>query len=186
MSIIQSSKGKDQLLLDGFRYRRANKSQTTWRCVRGGCAGRVTFDSMEYTILTDHNHVPNPDELISIEFKAKVNKRAETSTDAPRKIIHEALLDVHPADGSIITNYNSAQRTVERKRKKNDVSIATPTSFKNIKIPDELKLTNIGDRFLLYDNEKDDGRIVILSSSTDLNRLSIANHWHADGTFKVC
>jgi len=176
MSIIQSSKGKDQLLVDGFRYRRANKSQTTWRCVRGKCAGRLTFDNMEYNLLTDHNHVPNPDELISIEFKAKVNKRAETSTDAPRKIIHEALLDVHPADGSTITNYNSAQRAVERKRKRNDVSIAAPTSFKNIKIPDELKLTNTGDKFLLYDNEKNDICIIILFSSTDLNRLSSSDH----------
>jgi hypothetical protein len=107
MSIIESSKGKDQLLVNGFRYRRANKSQITWRCVHGNCAGRVTFDNMECIILTDHNHVPNPDGLISIEFKAKVNKRAETSTDAPLKIIHETLLDVHSADGSTITNYNS-------------------------------------------------------------------------------
>ncbi len=93
------------------------------------CAGRVTFNNMEYVKLTDHNHVPNPDELILIEFKAKVNKRAEASTGAPRKIIHEALLDVHPADAAPITNYNSAQRTIERKCQQNDISIAVAASF---------------------------------------------------------
>jgi hypothetical protein len=96
----------------------------------------VTSDNVEYIKLTDHNQSPNPHELLSTEFKAKINKRAETSTDAPRKIIHEALLDVHPGDASAISNYNAAQRSVERK--KNNVSVAAPILFKNIKISEEL------------------------------------------------
>ena len=43
MSIIQSSRGKYQLLFDGFQYRKANNSQVTWRCVRNICAGRLTI-----------------------------------------------------------------------------------------------------------------------------------------------
>ncbi|CAF3873782.1 unnamed protein product [Rotaria sordida] len=185
MSIIQSSRGKDQLLFDGFRYRRANNSQVTWRCVRNNCAGRVTSRDVEYIHLNDHNHAPNPDELISKQFKSIIDKRAETSNEPPRKIIHEALLDVHPGDASAVQNYRTVQRSVQRKRKKNDMPLSTPLSFENIIIPEELKLTNTGDKFLLYDNEKNDNRIIILSSSTDLNRLSISDHWHMDGTFKV-
>jgi hypothetical protein len=63
--------------------------------VHNNCAGRVTLNNMKLVKLIDHNHVPNPEELISIELRAKINKRAETSADAPQKIIHEALLDVH-------------------------------------------------------------------------------------------
>jgi hypothetical protein len=92
MSIIKSSKNKDQLLLDAYRYRRANKSQVLWRCCRN--------------------------------------------------------------DGSAVPNYSSSQRTVERKRKKQDLPLPRPTSFNDILIPDELKVTNGGDRFLLYDNEE--------------------------------
>ncbi len=44
MSIVESSKGKDQLIPDGFRYRHANKSQTTWRCVKNNCARCATID----------------------------------------------------------------------------------------------------------------------------------------------
>jgi hypothetical protein len=185
MSIVQSSKGKDQLLLDAFRYRRANKSQTTWRCVRNNCAGRVASEGAGYTILTDHNHAPNPDEIISTEFNAQVNRCALACNDPPRKIIHGALLDIHPGDASAISDYKSAQRSIERKRKKNSIPLPSPVSFADIKIPDELKLTNLGDQFLLYDNEKADNRIIILSSNADLNRLSNSDHWHADGTFKV-
>ena len=50
MSVLRSSKDKDQLLLDGFRYRRANKSQSTWRCCKNNCAGRVRFDGFQYVL----------------------------------------------------------------------------------------------------------------------------------------
>ena len=57
MSIIRSSKDKDQLLLDGFHCRRANKSQSIWRCCKNNCAGRVRFDGFQY--------VPNEIKLFS-------------------------------------------------------------------------------------------------------------------------
>ena len=50
-------------------------------------------------ILTDHSHAPNPDALISIELKSKVSENAVISNDAPRKIIHEALLSVLEGEG---------------------------------------------------------------------------------------
>jgi hypothetical protein len=68
MSIVKSSKNKDQLLLDAYRYRRANKSQVIWRCCRNDCAGRVRFDGKGYVKVTDHVHAPNPEETISMEF----------------------------------------------------------------------------------------------------------------------
>ena len=69
MSIVQSSKGREQLLLDGYRYRRANHSQVTWTCTRNNCAGRVTSNGTEYVTLTEHSHAPSPEESASIEFK---------------------------------------------------------------------------------------------------------------------
>ena len=99
MSVVKSSKGKDQLLFEGFRFRRANKSQVTWRCVLNCCAGCLNFNSNTYVILTDHSHAPNPDALISIELESKVSENAVISNDAPRKIIHGALLSVLEGEG---------------------------------------------------------------------------------------
>ncbi|CAF1311074.1 unnamed protein product [Rotaria sordida] len=65
------------------------------------------------------------------------------------------------------------------------IPLPTPTSFSNICIPDELKITNGGSRFLLYDNQHTENRIIILSSDDDLDRLSNFDHWHNDGTFKL-
>jgi hypothetical protein len=185
MSIIKSSKNKDQLLLDAYRYRRANKSQVLWRCCRNDCAGRVRFDGIEYAKVTDHVHAPNPEETISMEFRSNITSGATTSHDPPRRIIHQALLNVNKNDGSAVPNYSSSQRTFERKRKKQDLPLPRSTSFNDIFIPDELKVTNGGDRFLLYDNEDSDHRMIILSSDNDLDSLSNSEHWHCDGTFKA-
>ena len=73
----------------------------------------MTFDHIKCANLTDHNHAPNPDELIAKQFKSVIDKRAETSNEAPRKIIHEVLLDVHPDDPLTVANYTTAQRSVQ-------------------------------------------------------------------------
>ncbi|CAF4499777.1 unnamed protein product, partial [Rotaria sp. Silwood2] len=185
MSIVMSSKNKDQLLLDGFRYRRANKSKTIWRCCKNSCAGRVCFNGTTYDKVTDHNHASNPEEIISMESKSNIIKSATTSHDPPRRIIHEALLNVNKHDGTAVPNYYSCQRTIERKRKKKDIPLPRPTSLDEVHIPDELQITNCGDRFLLYDNQDANDRIIILSSDDDLDRLSNSDSWHCDGTFKI-
>ena len=94
MSIVKSFKGKDKLLLNGYSYRRANKSQNIWRCSRNDCAGRVMFDGNEFNTETEHVHTPNPEENILAEFKSKICANAAVSHDPPRRIIHETLLNV--------------------------------------------------------------------------------------------
>ena len=117
-----------------------------------------------------------------MEFKSKITNSAPTSDDSPRRIIHEALLNIDKENGTAVPNYYSSQRTIARKRKKNDIPSPRPTAFDETLFPDELKVTNGVNRFLFYDNGK---RMIILSSDDDLDRLSNSDHWHSDGTFKV-
>ena len=86
-------------------------------------------------------------------------------------------------DETAVPNYSCTQCTIERKRKQQDTPLPTPTSFNDISLPDELRITNHSERFLSYDNGHFDHRIVILSSDEDLNRLSNSEHWHCDGAF---
>ena len=84
MSVVKSSKNKDQLLLNGYRYHRVNKSQVIWRCCKNNCAGRVRFNIIEYVKVTDHVHAPNPEEIISMEFRSIINTGATTSHGSPQ------------------------------------------------------------------------------------------------------
>ena len=92
MWIVKFSKNKDQLLLNGYCYRPANRFQVIWRYCKNNCAGRLRFDGIEYVKVTNYAHGPNSEEIISVEFKSIINIGATTSYDPPRRIIHEALL----------------------------------------------------------------------------------------------
>ena len=107
----------------------------------------------------DDVHAPNPEEFISVKFKSIMNTGATTSRDSPRRIIHEALLHINKNDGTVVPNYPSTQHTIERKRKQQDKPLPIPTSLNDISIPDELRVTNDSERFLLYDNGHSDHRI---------------------------
>ncbi|CAF2136303.1 unnamed protein product [Rotaria magnacalcarata] len=135
-------------------------------------------------IVTNHVHATNPEEIISMEFKSNISSGATSSHYPSRRIIHQAFLNVNKKDGSAALNYPSAQRTIERQRKKKDLLLPQPTSFNDILIPDELKVTNGVDRFVLYDNEDPDHRMITLSSDDDLDCLSTSENWHGGGTFK--
>ena len=143
----------------------------------------LRFDGIECVKVTDHAHAPNPEEIISMEFKLIINTSATTSHDLPR--IHEALLHINKNDGTVVPNYPSTQRIIERKRKQHDKPLPASTSFSDISIIDGLRVTNNSERFLLYDNRHSDHKIIILSSDEDLYRLSNSEHWHCDGTFNV-
>jgi hypothetical protein len=61
MSLIKSIKGSDQLLLDGFRYRR---DRLVWRCVKANCKGRARHDGNIYQMYQDHIcQAPDPNEI---------------------------------------------------------------------------------------------------------------------------
>ncbi|CAM4809046.1 unnamed protein product [Rotaria magnacalcarata] len=104
-----------------------------------------------------------------MEFKSNISSRRVSSHDPLRRILYEAFLNVNRKDGSAVRNYSSAQRAIERKPE--DLPLLRPTSFNDILIPDELKVTNGGDRFVLYDNEDPNHTMIILSSDDDLDSL---------------
>lgn len=161
MPIVKSSRNQDQLLLDGYRYRRTNNSPCIWRCCKNSCADRVRSNGSQYIHVTDHSHTPVPEEEISMQFRSKIIEEAAASQDPPRRIIHEALLAASKEDGTAVPNYTSSQRTIEWKGRRNHIPLPRPTSFGEIMIPDDLKVTNEGSRFLLYDKQSSDHRMMI-------------------------
>ncbi|CAF0963335.1 unnamed protein product [Didymodactylos carnosus] len=52
----------------------------------------------------------------------------------------------------------------------------------NSRLPDNLKMTDRGEDFILYEDDK----MIIFTTKTNLSVLKSFKHWFADGTFKVC
>ena len=70
MSIILSSKGKDQLLY-GYRYRR---DRFTWRCIKDNCKGRARHNGTTYEMYQSYPcQAPNPEEIEKVMKLEKKN-----------------------------------------------------------------------------------------------------------------
>ncbi|CAF4496803.1 unnamed protein product, partial [Didymodactylos carnosus] len=182
-TIIKSVRDADQLLCDGYRYRR---DKSRWRCVNAHCIGRAGVTQLGfYQLASSHTHAPNPEDVAKARYNHEIRQRAKQSHDPPRNIISDARMNVSAEAAASIPQYTTTQRAIERIRKENDVARPTPTTFADIVLPDELKVNSRGQKFLLYDNQDVDRRVLISASEYALDRLDQSSSWHVDGTFKV-
>ena len=140
MDIIKSQKGKQQLLYEGYRYRRDKVNQdgsSSWRCVKRECAGRLkkkTDGTLQTT--TEHMHAPDTAKNESEKIKATIRERAENGVEKPRQIIVNSTVGVSLEAANLLPSYSASQRTIERKRKRSDVDNPRPHSVTDIILPE--------------------------------------------------
>jgi FLYWCH zinc finger domain len=145
MDIIKSQKGKQQLLYEGYRYRRDKLNQdgsSSWRCIKRECAGRLKKKT-DGTLQTSTEHMRAPDTAKneSEKINANIRKRAENGVEKPRQIIVNSIAGVSLEAAHLLPSYSASQRTVERKRKRPDVSNPRPLFVQDIILPDTMKVT---------------------------------------------
>ncbi|CAF2066603.1 unnamed protein product [Rotaria magnacalcarata] len=182
MSFIKSGRGNDQLLLDGFRYRR---DRLVWRCIKDRCKGRARYDENTFKMYWDHIcQVPNPDEIEKAVYNYEVRKKAEQSHDLPRLIIQETRLKLSSDAAITIRQYSASTRVVQRIRR--DKNIPTePKTFADVIISNNFQNTVANQNFLLYDNNDHRRRLLIFASKEQLDFLNCCESWHCDGTCAV-
>ena len=77
------------------------------------------------------------------------------------------------------------KRTVRNVRARKEVAPAIPNCREDIILPTEFTVTETGDNFLMFDSGPIPNRILIFSTTSNINLLAMSQHWYADGTFKV-
>ncbi|CAF4468473.1 unnamed protein product [Didymodactylos carnosus] len=183
-NVIKTGRGKDQLLLEGYRYRR---DHVNWRCVKDYCTGRVLHNGVRYEMYRGHMcEAPNPEEVQRAIFNEEIRDKAPSTHNTPRQIIQDARLKINIESSSILPQFLSLQRTVQRHRRDAFIPITKPKVFNEIVIPPQLQVTIDDQKFLIYDNGDPERRILIFASPSQLKRLAESDVWFADGTFKVC
>jgi hypothetical protein len=157
MDIVQSQKGKHHLLHNGYRYRKDKVNRdgsSTWRCAQTGCKGRVRLvdDTVEET--KDHDHASVTDKNEALKVVAGMRQRAEMGVEKPRQIIQATTNGLSLEIASQLPSFCASQRTIQRKRKLNDVPYGNPATRADIDIPPGLWSTSRGQMFLLWDSGK--------------------------------
>ena len=191
-----SNRGKRKLLHEGHSYDFAKTLKITdeelWRCDQNrtnGCKHLLYVLNGKVTRQT-HTHscfLPNPERNKGLEVASWMKERAADTREPPRMIIAQATAGLQPAELAQCRAYKTAQRAIQRVRKRNDLPYPTPASLADIEIPEELQKTKTGETFLLHDTGPNDpARIIVFGSPPQLDALRHSQHWYADGTFKVC
>lgn len=100
MEIITSRKGKETILLDGYRYikNRLNKNKSTqWKCTnRDICTASITVDMNKKNILRRTNHTCEPDLIGNdvLQTIDKIKTRVCEDFGPMMKIYEESMEDL--------------------------------------------------------------------------------------------
>ena len=124
---------------------------------------------------TAHSHAPNPERIPVIELKNQIKTRAANSDEPTSTILHSALRTFPLNATSELPRTEMIMQTIRRQR-------TTPSTGSDDRLPEELRKTDRGEDFLLYQ----DTEMIIFTTTSNLSALKQSKHWFADGTFKVC
>lgn len=198
--VVKSTKGKVGLDLDGFGYifDKNGDEKKIWRCEKYhptlslGCKARLhTTEDLESPQVIEkkgeHNHEPSPSSFDKKKFLENVRDQA-TSTDlatkTPSHILADALNEVpHCSQGSL-PRLDNVKRTIRKVRNQCGGSLPAPHSVEDITLPDIYRKTLKGHPFLRHDSGPSSDRMLIFTTTDNLNFLKSSDLWFCDGTFK--
>jgi hypothetical protein len=197
-SIFSSTTKGKPLLMDSFNYEyvlnKEVKDRKFWKCkndrskLHPPCPGRATTEG-EFTLSTRaHNHLSDPT-LVKVKMAEKriVDMAKENPSLKTSFLLKEwAKATLSPADRSKAMLRDSMRRKVQKAKNKVLVRPPIPQNFDDLEeIPEQFAMTSDGERFLLFNEEFEEGRIIIFASASGLIMLQRSETWSCDGTFSV-
>jgi hypothetical protein len=117
-------------------------------------------------------------------FEENIRDRATTCTETTQAIIDHCLTNLSDEAIARLPDFKHIKRNVQHKRAKNDLpKIPHDKTFD--RIPDKLMTTKRNTLFLQFDSGSGNDRILIFSSTDQLDLLGNCDELLVDGTFKV-
>jgi hypothetical protein len=185
LKFIKSSRGGRICLCDGYIYRFVRYSLIfdVWRCAEESC--RVFF----YTTVENlcwlhkyHNHNEDFTKCKLAEVKSIINVSAVVTELPPRVLIANATHALTNSEHYLMPHMRSVARNIQNIRKRNIL----PSSNQEEEIPENFKKTIRGELLVQYSSPINlPNRIIIFSTTSNMEILSSSNCWIGDGTFKM-
>lgn len=155
MEYTVSQRNKPLLIFNGYRYRKDRVSlrgRVTWRCVRPLCLGRIMVDGDAHKLKTSHNHGPDFGENKAVQVRENMRKMARESQERTSAIVRASISGLSEEAAVRLPTYESSKKIIYRARRSGN-SAADSSGI--VELPDSLKVTAHGDKFLLYKTESD-------------------------------
>ena len=189
--LCETSKGGLMLLEGGFTYtkHRVSGDVTHWQCVdRNFCKARLHTKRNEVMARKGtHPHESNTYMFYNNQAKAGMKRKASESQEATHSILTASIGELNEQTAVHLPKINSLKRTIVRSRNKAENVPPEPLSLQHLEIAECYTKTKKGQQFLLHDSGSESGnqRILIFGTQANIDSLSSAPVWLADGTFKT-
>lgn len=135
---------------------------------------------------TAHCHAPIPAEVKVKKVLEDVRKKARNSRENRLNIVAGAVAGVTPQVSAALPTLANMRKLVDRTRKGCSAAPINPQSTQDLVIPDDYKITQRNEDFLVQNSMDDDGhRLLIFTTKRNLRVLSRCEHWLCDGTFQT-
>ena len=182
MEFLTSSKGKQQLVLDGYLYSKQKNLAggiISWECVKRrnerSCAAKIkTLNEQVVGRINVHRCVIEPERLETRRVRANMREDAQNTRERPRNIIMD---EVYGQNGDVLATLPSQStmaRTIRRQRQKIKVQNVIPHNDDLLfEIPEEYRLSSTGEPFLRYNiNVHNNERMLIFASDEGVRFFS--------------
>ena len=124
--------------------------------------------------LTEHCYAPKLDLVLVLELKNKMKARAVETEESSSRILHSAIRSFPLDAAGQLSQSETLSRSIRRQRQ-------VPPANSNNQLPDHLKQTNRGEKFLLHEDKE----LIVFTTGSNPSVLKACKRWFADGTIKA-
>lgn len=189
---IKSNKSKwSNVFVAGYKFthQRATDDTHYYTCATykvSKCGCRLIKDKNgSFTIKGAHSHAPNPEKREVNEVLSTIKEKAKTEKNSKaRVLISEACASIGSQIAANLPTMSQMSRTVSRVRNR-DLNPSLSQISNRLILTPELTTTAKGDSFLLFDNEDDEDRVIMLGTMENVRILAHCANIFCDGTFDV-
>lgn len=160
LTYIKSIRGKDKLVNNNFIYVNDKKTEEKvfWKCEyfkKKNCNARVhtANDAVVHT-LNKHNHQPELAKVLADSTVNTLKRKAADTHNSPLEIIAEVSRDVHISVAAKLPSVNQLKKTINRVRRNGSEHPPNPEKIDKFIIPEDYKITNEKENFLIFDSGK--------------------------------
>lgn len=190
---LESSKGQDRLILDGFIFyrERNHNDRTYWKCSEyktKSCSARAITNGIDVVNSTVHNHAANPAFVSKEKVVHNMKKEVKETDSSLQRIIVNNTGTIPDAVAVNLPRFESLKRTLRgvRGKEKYFSDLLNPATREEFIIPLERFKTKRNKPFIMFDSGNEEERIIILTTSRNLRLLASTDDWFGDGTFGAC
>ena len=192
VEIIPSQRGNDKIKVYGYLLvkERVLKNTYYWCCEKrksDKCKGRaitIFYDGSHYLQKhSKHIHAPQASSGNVAKAIACIKQQALETRDQPMQIIQSNIINVSEETASNLPSQNALRMKIKRIRRTEIPP--QPKTLDEINVPVALCYTLSGSLFLIKDAKINQERILLFTTTTNIQHLSQATFWIMDGTFKT-